>query len=315
MRTSELALSLILISLALGFSPAASFDGARPPEGNTVAAPLPPPSIGDVRNNLGGAGGGGAGVGGAAPLANVPVPSLSVDPRSKGASPFEAFRSGTQALRAGQMQQAVVQLQYAAELGLPAAQWKLGRMYADGDGVDKSTPRAFDYFRRIVNAHADDVPGTPQARLVASAFVALGLYYQDGIPDVVKADPSRARELFRYAASYFGDADAQYQLGRLYMLGRGTAKDPIQAARWLRLAANKDQHSAQALLGQMLFKGEDVARQAPLGLFWLTVAKDGAGPEEPWITEAYADASARASTDDRALAYRYLENWLRKRRE
>ncbi len=313
MRTSEIALSLSLVALALGFSPAASFDGTRPPEGNTVA--LPQPGIGDVRNNLGG-----GNVGSATPLANVPVPPLAVDPRSKAATPFaatpfEAFRSGTQALRAGRTQQAVMQLQYAAEQGVPAAQWKLGRMYADGEGVDKSTARAFDYFRRVVNGHADDAPGTPQARLVASSFVALGLYYLDGIPDVVQADPSRARELFRYAASYFGDADAQYQLGRLYLLGRGTAKDPIQAARWLRLAANKDQHSAQALLGVMLFKGENVARQAPLGLFWLTVAKDGAGPDEPWITEAYSDAAARASDEERALAYRYLEGWLRKRRE
>jgi TPR repeat protein len=311
MRISEVALSLTLIALTLGFSPAVSFDGTPSPEGQPVS--LPQPGIGDVRNNLGGANGGGSG--GATPLASVPVAPMAVEPRPNAATPFEAFRSGTQALRAGRTQQALLQLQYAADQGVPAAQWKLGRMYADGQGVDKSTARAFEYFRRIVNAHADDVPGTPQARLVASAFVALGMYYLDGIPEAVNADSNRARELFRYAASYFGDADAQYQLGRLYLLGTGTAKDPIQAARWLRLAANKDQHSAQALLGTMLFKGEDVVRQAPVGLFWLTVAKDGAGPDEPWITEAYAEAAARASNEERALAYRYLENWLRKRRE
>ena len=35
-------------------------------------------------------------------------------------------------------------LQYAAEGGHPVAQWKLGRMYADGDGVVQDDLRAFD---------------------------------------------------------------------------------------------------------------------------------------------------------------------------
>src|SRR5882724_6641528 len=39
-------------------------------------------------------------------------------------------------------------LQYAAEGGHPVAQWKLGRMYADGDGVTQNDLQAFDYFSR-----------------------------------------------------------------------------------------------------------------------------------------------------------------------
>ena len=62
----------------------------------------------------------------------------------------------------------------------------------------------------------------------------------------------------------------------------------MQAARWLRLAADKGDHRAQALLGAMLFKGEEVSRQAALGLFWLIIAKDGAGPDEAWITDTYS---------------------------
>ena len=103
--------------------------------------------------------------------------------------------------------------------------------------------------------------GTPQARFVANAFVTLGLYHLDGIPGTLKADPNVAREMFRYAASYFADPEAQYYLGRLYLHGKGAPKDAIQAARWLRLSANKGDHRAQALLGSMLFKGEQ--RLAP----------------------------------------------------
>ena len=68
-------------------------------------------------------------------------------------------------------------LQYAAEGGHPVAQWKLGRMYAKGDGVAQDDLRAYDYFSRIANAHAEDSPSAPQASIVANAFVALGRYY------------------------------------------------------------------------------------------------------------------------------------------
>jgi TPR repeat protein len=109
-------------------------------------------------------------------------------------------------------------LQYAAEGGHPIAQWKLGRMYANGDGVAQDDVRAFEYFTRIANAHAEDSPSAPQAQIVANAFVALGRYYLSGIPNSkVKPDQERAREMFSYAASYFGNADAQYDLARLYL--------------------------------------------------------------------------------------------------
>ena len=73
----------------------------------------------------------------------------------------------------------------------------------------------------------------------------------------------------------------------------------MQASRWLRLSANKGQHQAQALLGAMLFKGEHVSRQAALGLFWLIVAKDGAGPDEELD---HRDVSQRARAGQRQRA-------------
>jgi TPR repeat protein len=188
------------------------------------------------------------------------------------------------------------------------AQWKLGRMYADGDGVRRDDVRAFEYFRNIAATHADDVPGTPQARFVGNAFVALGLYYLEGVPNsTIKADPGRAREMFHYAASYFADADAQYNLGRLYLEGNGAPKDGKLAARWLGLAANKGQYQAQALLGAMLFKGQLVPRQAARGLMWLTLASDSATPQEKWIRELYDAAVAQATDSERQLALVLLE--------
>jgi TPR repeat protein len=207
-------------------------------------------------------------------------------------------------------------LQYAAEEGHPIAQWKLGRMYAVGDGVARDDLRAFDYFSKIANAHAEDNPSAPQAQIVANAFVALGRYYRDGIPNSkVKADGERAREMFSYAASYFGNADAQYNLARMYLNGIGAPADPRYAARWLGLAAQKGQHQAQALLGQMLFEGQHLQRQAARGLMWLTLARDGATPDEAWIDDVYNKAIAKASEDDRAMALKMLERWVQGRKD
>lgn len=314
MRTYDVAVTLGLISLALGLSPASSFDGTRTPENVPLTIP-------QARSTP---------LGAAAPLGAVPVvppPAMVGRPLTPGAAagriaptPSEALRSGTQALRDGRPEQAVTALEYAAEQGMPGAIWKLGRMYADGEGVDQNKLRAFEYFRNLTRAHAYDPPGTPQARFVANAFVALGTFYLEGIPNsAVKADPVIAQEMFRYAATYFGDPDAQFYLGRLYLAGQGTQKDAILAARWFKAAAEKGQRSAQATLGALLFKGEELSRQAGLGLAWLTVAKDGAakgvaGPDDAWIAESYQSAFAQATDNERAQAYRYLEDLVQGRR-
>jgi len=206
-------------------------------------------------------------------------------------------------------------LQYAAEGGHPVAQWKLGRMYADGDGVVQNDLRAFEYFSRIANAHAEDSPSAPQATIVANAFVALGRYYLSGIPNSkIKPDSDRAREMFSYAASYFGNADAQYDLARLYLKTPDASRDDFRyGARWLGLAAQKGQHQAQAMLGQMLFNGDRMPPQRARGLMWLTLARDSAAPDEAWIRESYNRAITKASDDDRAMALRMLEHWVTRR--
>ena len=215
------------------------------------------------------------------------------------------------------LETSLTSLQYAAEGGHPVAQWKLGRMYADGDGVAQDDLRAFEYFSRIANAHAEDSPSAPQAAIVANAFVSLGRYYLSGIPNSkINPDPERAREMFSYAASYFGNADAQYDLARLYLKGAGSSRDDFRyGARWLGLAAQKGQHQAQALLGQMLFNGDQLPRQAARGLMWLTLARENATPDETWIRESHNKAMAKASDGDRAMALQMLEHWVQGRKD
>lgn len=245
----------------------------------------------------------------------TPGDRSSLTPGDRSLSPAEAFRTGTLALRAGDVKAGIRDLEYAAENGHAIAQWKLGRMYADGDQVARDDQRAFEYFHALVDDHADDSLGTPEARFVANAFVTLGGYYASGIPSsAVKADPRRARDLFAYAASYFGDADAQYRLGRMMLEGQGGPKDAWQAVRWLKLAADKGYYQAQVLLGTTLLKGQDIPRQAARGLMYLTIARDTA-PLDKTVADLHAAAFAQASDDERAMALSYLEAWLKGRRD
>src|SRR6478735_3035289 len=190
-------------------------------------------------------------------------------------------------------------------------------MYAAGDGVARDDVRAFNYFSRIAKDHAEDSPSAPQSVIVANAFVALARYYLNGIPNSdVKSDPDRAREMLYYAASYFGSADAQYDLARLYLkANNATPNDYTYGARWLGLAAQKGQHQAQAMLGQMLFNGDRLPPQKARGLMWLTLARDNAAPDEVWIRESYNRAIAKASEDDRAMALQMLEHWVQGRKD
>ena len=252
-------------------------------------------------------------------LAFGPAPTMSLDGKPSPnvqPSPGDAYRLAAEAIRLGEKTRAVSSLQYAAEHGHGFALWQLGRMYAAGDGVPPDTYRAFQYFRKFADSHADDNPAIPRSRYVADAFVSLGQYYLAGIPNSpVAASPERARRMFYHAASYFGDPEAQYQLAMLYVEGAGVGRDPKRAVPWLVLAANKGHYKAQAQLGRIMFKGEHGARQPASGLMWLTIACDGPGGSVSWITEAREHAFTQATEKERELALSLLERWVGGRRE
>ncbi|WP_375457905.1 tetratricopeptide repeat protein [uncultured Enterovirga sp.] len=228
----------------------------------------------------------------------------------------EALRTGVRDYNAGDKIGAAKALEFAANQGHTLALWKLGRMNADGDGIPRNDVKAFEYFSRIADENADEAPESPRAGVVANAFVSLGGYHLKGIRgSPVESNPERAAEMFSYAASYFGDPIAQYNLGRLYLEGQGVELDQRQAARWLNLAAEKGHGPAQALLGQVLINGQGVPRQRARGLMWLTIAKQNADPKrEAWILALHAEAFESASDTERRTATSFLEQFQAKRR-
>jgi TPR repeat protein len=258
-------------------------------------------------------------------LVAAPAPALALDgpaplrppaPVAGFGSARDALRAGVRDYNAGDKEGAARALEYAALQGHTLALWKLGRMYADGDGVPHNDLRAFEYFSKIADENAEESPHSPNASVVASAFVALGTYFLDGIKGTyVKPDAARAHEMFRFAASYFGDSNAQYSLARLYLEGTGVDPDARQAARWFNLAAEKGHYQAQALLGHLLVSGEGMPRQPARGLMWLTLARDAADPvKDKWISDLYQRALEGADDNDRQVALAHLEQFLKRKR-
>lgn len=227
-------------------------------------------------------------------------------------SAADAFARSTQLYSKGDKPEAFTYLLRAGEQGHPVAQYHLARMYAEGDGVGQSSIKAFEYYKALANANADnrDAPYSP---LIAKAFVSLASYYMEGIPKTnIRQNLREAVELLTHAASYFDDPEAQYELGRMHLAGRGTERDQINAARWFILAARKGHKTAQATLGDLLFRTKVVSPNPVEGLAWLEIAKSQAtGVADSWILLLHEHAFAEAHPEDRERAYQHAET-LRK---
>ncbi len=186
-------------------------------------------------------------------------------------------------------------------------------MYAEGDGLAKDDIKAFEMFSEVADAHADDNPAGSSARsspmpswrsapITARAF-------RTAPSSRISAVPGRC---ISYAASYFGDSDAQLKLARMYYDGEGGERDPRQAVRWAKLAANKGNVGAQALLGHMLFEGEGVNREPVLGLMYLTVARDRSRTDDGWIRKLQEQAFSVATETERRTALALADDWMNK---
>jgi TPR repeat protein len=240
-------------------------------------------------------------------------------------APLQMFKNPQQALskyidsyRTGDPAASIEALRFAADGGKALARWKLGSMYAAGDGVPHDDAKAYQYFSQIIEAYDDSDPDPRERGVVASAFVAIGAYSLTGIPSVrLSRNVPRALDLFTYAATEFGDPHAQYNLGRMYLDGDGVPKDARRGARWLRLAADKNHMESQALLGNLYFSGlGGVQRQRALGLMYLTLAREAAADRKAshWVVDLYEAAMQSASDADRQAALSYLNSYLRGQR-
>ena len=142
--------------------------------------------------------------------------------------------------------------------------------------------------------------------LVAAALVAVlsspasAQSVKAGIEAWQRADYATAVTIWRPLAVH-GDADAEFNLGQAYRLGRGVPLDLSAAKSWFQRAANSGHLDAEATLGLLLFQnGEKVD-----GIKWLRRAAD---QNEPRAQLVYGTAlyNGDGVTQDRLLGYAYV---------
>jgi TPR repeat protein len=125
------------------------------------------------------------------------------------------------------------------------AQFSLGVAYAEGQGVEKNSRMALEWYRKAANQG------------YVGALYNLGMMYGTGRD--VERDYAQAVRWFRKAADQ-GLAAAQFNLGVMCQNGQGVGKDYADAARWYRKAADQGLAAAQFNLGLMYHKGQGVEK-------------------------------------------------------
>lgn len=156
------------------------------------------------------------------------------------------------------LQVAIKALHQAVKKGNAEAQFRLGMLYANGEGV------ALDH------AKAAELIQAAAKQKHAQAQTTLGWLYANGYG--VAQDDERARTWYQRAAE-LGDLKAQYTMGTVHRFGQlGTEKDGAQAVHWYLRAANRGLAAAQFALGRLLMDGKLVDKDEATALQWLTLA-------------------------------------------
>jgi hypothetical protein len=146
-----------------------------------------------------------------------------------------------------------------ADGGDAAAQLKLGKLYANGDGVKRDTKAAANYYRLAADQ------GNAQAQ------IALGELHEAG--QGVPKDIAEAAKWYRKAAEQ-GNSAGQYALAVMYLMGTGVPKDDAEALKWYRASADQGYALALFHLGMRYKKGQGVTADPVEAYKWLSLAAE-----------------------------------------
>jgi TPR repeat protein len=170
---------------------------------------------------------------------------------------WAGFEEGVHAYKSGDYTTAFREWLPLAQQGDAGAQFLLGALYAQGQGVPQDYGQAVQWFRRAAE----------QGHVAAQYNLGVRYHEGRGVPQ----DSPQAAAWFQRAAQQ-GFARAQYNLGVLYANGDGVPRDDGQAAQWFRRAADQEDPKAQYNLGLMYAGGVGVPQDLGEAYVWFTLA-------------------------------------------
>lgn len=228
------------------------------------------------------------------------------------ASPQVAFEQGLNAYRTRHFEIAIPALQHAAKNDNILAMFYLARIYSDNSRVYTDHARAYALYSKIVDRFYDVDPSDfRRAPTVAKSITAMARYVQHGIKEIkLRPNVADAVRLYRYAAQFYNEPEAQFQLAKLQLVGDGVKKDVRNALYWFGRLVKRGHPSAQAFLADLYWRGAQLTRDPERALALITVARRNAPPHELiWIDDLYQDifcgtrASVRANVQARVAGW------------
>lgn len=169
----------------------------------------------------------------------------------------QSYDEGLTAYNQGNYKVAFQTWKQLADKGDPAAEYALGVLYSNGQGVPKDEAVGFSWYLKAAEK------GYPDAEY----NVAIAYYNGQG----VEKDYSTAFSWFLKAGDQ-GVVEAEYDLGVMYLQGKGVPQDYVSAVKWLQDAADQGNPSAQYNLGLMYQNGEGVSQNYVEAHMWFNLA-------------------------------------------
>jgi TPR repeat protein len=125
----------------------------------------------------------------------------------------------------------------------------------------------------------------------------------DGVQAYERGDYQAAIEAWMPLADQ-GDRDALFNMGQLYRMGKGLARDPVMAEYFYRQAAEKGHLAAQGNLGTLYYFGfDDSPRIAPALQWWHKAARGGDSRSQYMIGILYYNGAYVERDKVRAYAW------------
>lgn len=199
------------------------------------------------------------------------------------------FSDGVSYYEQGDFASALDSFKAAAAKGNADAQFNLGLMFLNGEGVPQDYKQALNWFEQSASK------GNVRAQ------VNIGRMYAKG--KGMLSNHGIAASWFKKAADQ-GYADAQYSLGILYVTGTGVGRDYNKARALFQQAANQNNASAQYQLGLLYQKGRGVAVNLIEAYKWLSLAGDY---EDSEVFRKYI--AAKMSKEEVAEAQALAQDW------
>ena len=215
---------------------------------------------------------------------------LAVGVLAASTSAQAGVNEGRSAYKSKDFEVAMKEFKPLADSGEPIAQFYVGLMYDNGEGVLQSYPQAIVWYTKAAD------------KGFAPAQSNLGVIYESG--GLVERDFKKAAAYYQKAAEQ-GDTAAQFNLGLMNYVGRGAdyPRNTAQAAVWYGKAAELGSVVAQNAFGQLCENGYGLKASYVAAYKWYSLAAEG-GSEPAKINmatladrmtpEQIADAKAQA---------------------